>query len=524
MRTRYSILSACLYFVGLLSVLATIPTAGGAEEAGLVAKLSFVREIDTEPSWAGNIAAFRPGEPILLKVAIRNESKEQVVIDDRLLGLPSTFVVRDSSGEPLSSITRISYPVFPVVPRSFSPGEEYSFRVDLLDMYPDEPSPAIGVRSLFAPDHYTVQLILRTPIQEFEASSEECQPATLWGEDLESDPLDFTVRPLAEEEIAHYLAGLSSLPPKERMQTFALLGGAGAKAAVSQIASVGLSDPSADVRLSAIQALWRAGDRTAISAVERALLEDPSPIVSGYAAALLGHWREPRSVPVLIRALRERHQLKGQQGQSRTWYGAAIRALGDIADPRGLEVLAEISQQDSAPLMRALAAFHINRIRHGDAPEEQIREYAERCQRLGAAEAENRFRRKILLEAYNTVPAIVRMYGTDASSELPEPIVHILAEMGSPQAFDLLLREYLARPKEETALALGSSLAPEKVKALFQGAIENTGTQQELLKTIYGDMWANVKGLGLKKTHEHLLNHLDEIKVECRRRSMGVSE
>jgi len=524
MRTRYSIRSACLCFVGLLSVLATIPTAGGAGEAGLVAKLSFVGEIDTEPSLAGNIAAFRPGEPILLKVAIRNESKEQVVIDDRLLGLPSTFVVRDFSGEALSSIRRISYPAFPVVPRSFSPGEEYSFRVDLLELYPDEPSPAIGVRSLFAPDHYTVQLILRTPRREFEGSSEECWPQTLWGEDLESDALHFTVRSLTQEEIAHYLAGLSSLPPKERMQTLALLGGAGAKAAVSQIASVGLSDPSADVRLSAIQALWRAGDRTAISAVERVLLEDPSAIVSGYAAALLAHWRQQRSVPVLIQALRERRQLKGQEGQSSTWYGAAIRALGDIGDPRGLEVLTEISQQDSDPLMRVLATFNMNRIQHGDNPEQQIKEYVERSQRLGQADPENRLRREILIAGYNIVPAIVRMYGSDASSELPEPIVDILAEMGSSQAFDLLLQEYLARPREQAALALGSCLAPEKVQALFQGGIEKTEIQQELLKTIYGDMWANVKGLGFKDTQEHLLNHLDEIKVECRRRSMGISE
>ena len=101
----------------------------------------------------------------------------------------------------------------------------------------------------------------------------------------------------------------------------------------------------------AVTSLWLAlvaearGRAPRIEEVEQSLLHDSSYRVRVGAALVLGELRQPRSVPVLIRALGDGHPAVR---------GTSAQALGHIGDPAAREPLTRVAR-DGSPMVRRMA-------------------------------------------------------------------------------------------------------------------------------------------------------------------------
>lgn len=328
-------------------------------QSGLVAKLAFA------DNTGENSKDFKPSQPIVLDVLLKNYSEQPWSVDSRQMELPEAFVIKNSTGRVLRSITKITYPLYPVVERRFEPGDEYRFRVNLLELYPHVSNPGLDVLSLLTPDQYSVQAVIRNPVGQYSHQPADTElPVRLWPDDLISNVLSFKVRELSKREIKRELRRIGQLTEKERMKAIDRLGAVGAKEAVSELVKLASTDDSVDVRIAALLALGRIGDSSVVQQVESILLKDESSNVQAYAAGLLGQWRLKRSVPALIEALKNRKVVTPAANEEvgNVPYAAAIRALGDIGDPRATAILTEISQQDPVGWVRKAAAEQIRRI------------------------------------------------------------------------------------------------------------------------------------------------------------------
>jgi len=305
---------------------------------GLSAKLSFTKSENEKQT-------FRPGDPIMLDVLLKDYSKEPWSVDSRQMKLPESFVIKNSQGRILQSAMKITYPIFPVVEKQFEPGDEYRFRVNLLAFYPHVLDPHLGMLSLLTPDQYSVQAVFRNPVAQYSRQPTDTELVDrLWPDDLMSNVLIFTVRQLSEREISKEIRRITQLPDTERIKVIGKLGAMQAKQAVPTLIELASTDKSINVRIAALLALTQIGDISAVQDVERILLTDESSNVRAYAASFLGQCGLKRSVPVLIEALKNRKVVTPTADEQVGYvpYSAAIRALGDIGDPRPIPILTEL--------------------------------------------------------------------------------------------------------------------------------------------------------------------------------------
>lgn len=136
----------------------------------------------------------------------------------------------------------------------------------------------------------------------------------------------------------------------------------------------------------------------------------------------------------------------------------------------------------------------------------------------GRLDQENPFRAKLLVLGSALTPIVETVYGPSGQA-LPLPVIWVLGEIGDPLAFDILLREYLARPSVRTAISLGGCLGSLSASRLFAAPF-TAETTRTLLKDIYGDKWDAVKDLSADALKDNLSNDLDAIRSNCRRRSV----
>jgi hypothetical protein len=140
----------------------------------------------------------------------------------------------------------------------------------------------------------------------------------------------------------------------------------------------------------------------------------------------------------------------------------------------------------------------------------------------GQADQGNPYRLKMLQVGARLTWIIASMYA-DPDAALPLPLIWIMGEIGETGgetvAFDLLLREYLARPTMRTAVSLGSCLGSLSMKRLFEAPF-TPDTTRELLQYIYGEKWESVETLDLAQLKSHLSQNLDTIRADCKRRSV----
>ena len=82
----------------------------------------------------------------------------------------------------------------------------------------------------------------------------------------------------------------------------------------------------------------------------------------------------------------------------------------------------------------------------------------------------NPHRALVINEGENMAGCIAKRY--EGANQVPLGIIWVLGEIGSPSAFDLLMKEYMARPNFRTAISAGSCLDAthaRKLDGVFAG-------------------------------------------------------
>jgi len=136
----------------------------------------------------------------------------------------------------------------------------------------------------------------------------------------------------------------------------------------------------------------------------------------------------------------------------------------------------------------------------------------------GPLDQNNPLRAKIVELGPSLTPTIAATYAS-SDSVLPLSLIWVLGEVGDRGAFDLLLREYLARPSMRTAISLGSCLGSLSMNKLFEAPF-TPDSIRELLQHVYGRTWASVKDLSLTELKDNLSKNLEAIRADCKLRSV----
>jgi hypothetical protein len=131
-------------------------------------------------------------------------------------------------------------------------------------------------------------------------------------------------------------------------------------------------------------------------------------------------------------------------------------------------------------------------------------------------------RKEIINEDGKIVPTIISRYNKSINTTIPLQIIWILGEIGNPEAFDILLEEYLARPTERTGISLGSCLRSLSYKKLFKSTFKNEQELRKLLMFIYGKKWNEVEHLSIEEIESNLFNNLQNIIDSCKNRSVPI--
>ncbi|HOY32568.1 MAG TPA: hypothetical protein PKW80_11875 [Bacteroidales bacterium] len=134
---------------------------------------------------------------------------------------------------------------------------------------------------------------------------------------------------------------------------------------------------------------------------------------------------------------------------------------------------------------------------------------------------DNPYRAAIVKDEYAIAEYIVDSLSKSAKDSLviPAPVIGILGEAGTPNAFDLLLKEYLVRPSEKTGISLGSSLRSLNINILFNNTFKKEDDLKQLLAYVCGDDWEQIKNQGLEEIKKYMLKNLVKIISSCKNRS-----
>jgi len=228
------------------------------------------------------------------------------------------------------------------------------------------------------PGEYSVQMVLRSPVEQFRGTK-RAWPPQLWPHDIRSSVLHFSVKDYGDRDAGNLLSGLGSLPVQERIRRIDMAGAARMSPAVDALAAIAAHDESREVRIAALYALDAIGDSTPAETVEGILRSDPCPHVRAEAAALLGHWGLERSVAVLMDVLKRRTPGSSKDDPKFVWYAAVVRALGDIGDERAIPLLNEVAKDDPTEWVRKGAEINIQRIKTGEGKRERAAAAAARA-------------------------------------------------------------------------------------------------------------------------------------------------
>lgn len=130
----------------------------------------------------------------------------------------------------------------------------------------------------------------------------------------------------------------------------------------------------------------------------------------------------------------------------------------------------------------------------------------------------NPYEAEILARGEPMVEFLVRRF--DTGQPLPSAFLWLFGQFGSPQAFPLLVKDYVANPNFRTAISIGACLPDEGTPAALRAALPDDAALKGLLQPIYGSRWAPVSALEVEALLEDLAQHLDEIRQDCRKRSI----
>jgi hypothetical protein len=136
----------------------------------------------------------------------------------------------------------------------------------------------------------------------------------------------------------------------------------------------------------------------------------------------------------------------------------------------------------------------------------------------GGYDIPNPYEAEILARGEPMVEFLVRRF--DTGQPLPSEFIWLFGQFGSPRAFPLLVKDYVANPNFRTAISIGACLPDEGAPAALRAALPDDAALKGLLQPIYGSRWAPVSALEVEALLEDLTRHLDEIRQDCRKRSI----
>lgn len=338
-----SLLVACV-------VLGVQSAFGGSEprKSELSLSLSFPRN-------AEGPASFVAGSPLVLRVTIRNDDRKAWhFMTYTVRAAPGMFKIRRGDGCWVQALPS-AYRAWPKVPTEcLAPGESFSLDVDLLELFAPELDRDSSA-TLLEEGNYTVSMEVRV----FPVRGQRWGPE-FWQGLLVSDPLQFTVTAHAPEERQDLWRRYDKLVGRQKTRLAFLLALTEGDRWGARALHL-LSHPDYTIRRVAAEAAGRRRPRDANVArrLEERLREETGRGARVAAAVALGRMGMARSVPALMEhaKLRRKHSS-----------GLAVRALGEIGDPRALPVLGEVAESDAQEWVRKAALRSIRKIQEKATP------------------------------------------------------------------------------------------------------------------------------------------------------------
>jgi hypothetical protein len=294
-------------------------------------------------------------DAIPLRCSIENKGDKPVVWQewDTFPDPQTVIVVPDGSTRLRSAL----FPPFIVkTARPFEPGKKIEREFDLLSIYPPIISPTHGVGSLLTPGRYTVHFSVHmTPTEQGQASSGNAvaESASNNGE-VESNHVSFRIVPPPDGQVKALLAAFRNASNAEQQRTLTLFGSIGKDIAYKEQVvkkltwAIKARIDNATKALAVFVLIAVDSASLPIDYLEEQVEDSAGSDFGGAAAFALGSVGSRRSVPALIRSLG-----KGN--------GAAIRALGDLGDPRALAPLRALAKK-SSPERKLAIEVNIKRI------------------------------------------------------------------------------------------------------------------------------------------------------------------
>jgi len=347
----------------LVSLVLVVPvfvfcSEGFCEQASQSHAVALKIELLTpKPALTEEVASIASSDPIPLRCSIENKGDKPVVWQewDTFPDPHTVIVVPEGS-------TRLSSALFPpdivktAAPRPFEPGKKVERQFDLLSIYPPIISPTHGVGSLLTPGRYTVHFSVHmTPTEQGQESSGNALAESVPNNgEVESNHVSFRIVPPPDEQIKALLAAFRNASKAEQQWALTLFGSIGKDIAckeqvVKKLTWAIKARIDNDTKGLAVFALIAVDSASLpIDYLEEQVEDSAGSYFGGAATFALGSIGSRRSVPALIRSLG-----KGNL--------AAIRALGDLGDPRALAPLRALAEK-SSPEWKQAIEVNIKRI------------------------------------------------------------------------------------------------------------------------------------------------------------------
>lgn len=290
------------------------------------------------------------GEPITIGYTIINKGSEPLTFFESDLDLlPIDFEIRLKDRRKVPSQLERRPKTRSGKTMLIAKGQSVSSESDLLNLFPPELSIGRDVPILYEPGVYTVQLVKNHDLVALPQVA-----GKIWSGTARSNVLTITVCAPTEEDRERLWGKFDKADGKTKERIATLIQATAQRGGDSEWIRF-LADPFGKVRMigciGAVKASSSEG--VVIGKIEELLQKDEDPLVRSCAAYALGKIGNPRSITVLIEAVKSRRERS---------YRAAVQALGMMRDRRAIPVLTDVAKNDSEEWVRKAAMQSIRNI------------------------------------------------------------------------------------------------------------------------------------------------------------------
>jgi hypothetical protein len=135
-----------------------------------------------------------------------------------------------------------------------------------------------------------------------------------------------------------------------------------------------------------------------------------------------------------------------------------------------------------------------------------------------SVDASNPYREDVVAAGADIVPLLIE---SQAKGQAVSPsVVGVLGEIGVPESFPYLFDSYVSNPRDDIAVAIGSSWRSLYVEKAFSSLDETL--LRGLIRTVLDKQWEAMKGKSMTEMKKYVIDNLGDIIKECKRRSKSV--